>query len=266
MSSPITTPTMGPCSWILDPTVCDPDWAGYSDALKTAAIDFATLILWSATGRQFSQCPVTVRPCLNQNNEWGFRWWADGVWYPYIWNGQWFNGFGCGCWGGCGLHPFTQAWLPGPIAGIVNVTIDGVTVDPTAYRVDDAMWLVRQDGNQWPILPNFNLMPGMTGTWSVDYIKGWPPPPALLNAAAILASQYARACTGGACRLPGYVTQVIRTGVSINMINPSDLLKNGFTGLIEVDQVIRALNPNGLTRRLRVWSPDVERNRIQTTP
>lgn len=263
----VTTSPPGPCGWTYDPSICDAAWSTYSDDLKTASMDWANLILWSATGRLFSTCDITVRPCLNQSTgEWGFSSWAfGGGWFPYIWNGQWFNGYGCGCWGGCGLHPFTQAWLPGPVAGITDVTIDGVVLDPTSYRVDNGSWLVRQDGNQWPIFSHYNLMDGLTGTWSVTYSQGIPPPPALLNAAGILASQYASACTGGACRLPGYVTSILRTGIQIDMVNPTELLRMGLTGLTEVDQVIRALNPSGLSRPLRVWSPDIEQDRVQTS-
>jgi hypothetical protein len=263
----ITVSPPGPCGWSINPGVCNTLWDTYDPGVQDAAIAFAQQVLWSATGRRFTSCEVTVRPCIRENfGGWGL-FYEDGTWLPYIAiGGQWVNGWNCGCFGGCGLHPFTEVKLPGVVSGIVNVTIDGTVLTPTAYRVDDAQWLVRQDGQTWPVLANYNLMNGMTGTWSVTFIKGTPPPTALLNAAGTLASEYAKACVGAACRLPGYVTQIIRTGVTVSMIDQADLLKSGFTGIVEVDQIIRALNPHGLAGRPRLYSPDVRPGRIQTTP
>jgi hypothetical protein len=140
-----------------------------------------------------------------------------------------------------------------------------VVVDPSSYRIDDAQWLVRQDGDHWPICQDYNLAAGLTGTWSVTYFRGAVVPDSVLAAAGSLACEFAKACTGGECRLPGRVSSIIRQGVSIQLVDVSDLLKHGFTGLTEVDQVIRAFNPSSLTHRLRVLSPDIQVNRVTTT-
>jgi hypothetical protein len=255
-----------PCVWTLDTGCCTDLWSTLDDAAKARASAFGTDIMWAATGRQFGVCPVTVRPCFNNRYNGLGVWWYDGSFWPYIWNGQWFNA-GCACFGRCNCQPlpFTQAWLPGPIAGVSEVRVDGVLIDPASYRVDDAQWLVRQDGDIWPRCQDYNLAAGLPGTWSVTYFRGTAVPASVLTAAGTLACEYAKACAGQDCRLPGRVSQIIRQGVSITMVDVDSLIRSGFTGLVEVDQIIQAYNPGRLTRRLRVYSPDTEVDRVTTT-
>jgi len=263
------------CPWDIDVSCNQAIWDGATPELQAMATAFATDILWAATGRQFSACPITVRPCMTGNNQWG--WWrynegnffggGGGGWFPFNWGGQWFNG--CGACGNNG--PFcceprwnTQALLEGPVDSITSVIIGGLTVPDTSYRVDDAQWLVRTDGGTWPIQQDLNAMAGAVNTWTVTYLKGSEVPTALLGAAGSLAIEYIKACGTGECRLPGRVTSIIRSGVQISFVDPTTLLDKGFTGLEEVDILIRTYNPYGLTHRLRLYSPDVEHNRITT--
>lgn len=254
-----------PCVWSID-TGCCSGWDDYDPAVQTRASQWATDVMWAATGRQFGVCPVTVRPCFNEQWNGLGVWWNDGSFWPYIWNGTWYNS-GCGCFGRCCCRPlpFTQAWLPGPVAGVSEVRVDGIVIDPASYRVDDGQWLVRQDGERWPTCQDYNLAAGLAGTWDVTYFRGDPVPNSVLIAAGSLACEFAKACIGGECRLPGRVTQLIRQGVSISMVDVDTLLRNGYTGLVEVDQVIRSFNPAGLTHRLRVYSPDTMVNRVTTS-
>jgi len=261
------------CSWIIDPSCNQVLWDATDPAMQANAAAFATDVLWAATGRQYSACPMTVRPCLNAFGEWGwFRYWEGGVfgvgggWIPFIWDGQWFNGCGCGNSGPfcCEPRRLTQALLLGPVAAVTNVTIGALVVPPASYRIDDAQWLVRTDGGQWPTEQDLNEDAGAVNTWSVSYLRGTDVPKPLLNAAGTLAIEFIKACTGGECRLPNRVTSIIRTGVQMTFVDPTTLLEKGFTGLEEVDLLIRSYNPTGLAKRLRLFSPDVERNRITT--
>jgi len=254
-----------PCVWTLD-TGCCLIWDDLSPEDQARASRFGTDVMWGLTGRQFGTCPITVRPCFNNQYNGLGVWWSDGSFWPYVFNGQWFNA-GCGCLGRCCCEPlpFTQAWLPGPVAGVSEVRVDGVVIDPAAYRVDDAQWLVRQDGDHWPICQDYNLAAGLTGTWDVTYFRGTPVPDSVLASAGTLACEYAKACLGQTCRLPGRVSSIIRQGVSIQMVDVDSLMKNGFTGLVEVDQIIRVYNPAGRTHRLRLYSPDTMVNRITTS-
>lgn len=259
--------TNGPCTWSVDPSCGQDVWDAASPDNQQRAAQFATMVLWASTGRQYGLCDLTVRPCLTcGDNEASGFFWDSGVFFPYIWQGQWFN-LACGCAGfcRCGTHPYTQAWLLGPVAGIIAVTVDGILVDPSVYRVDDGQWLVRQDGNTWPKEANYNLPAGEVGTWTVEYCQGKPVPPALVVAAGTLAVEFLKACAGSACRLPGRVTSVVRSGVSVTMVDIDTLFKMGLTGLTEVDLIIRSVNPNGLTHRNRLYTPDVTYPRITTS-
>jgi len=245
-----------PCAWEISPKLCDPDWDNYDPSIQDRAIAYASTTLWAATGRRFGLCQWVVRPCGRECESSGFGWngqyWFDGVWFPFLFNGVWQN---CVCTGACRCHPKNQVFLPRPVAWVMQVTVDGVVVNPSAYRVDNGMWLVRTDGNDWPLYQDYNLDSGV-GTFEVTYLKGIPCPPALLNAAGELASQYAKGCVGGKCQLPARITQLVRQGVTLTAVNPDVLLNMGFTGLFTVDTVIRALNPGGLTHPMRIISPD----------
>lgn len=262
------------CPWTID-TGCDATfWATLDPTIQARATAFATDVLWASTGRQFSACTITVRPCMQSWGNWG--WWYNngyfldgggGGWVPFNWNGQWYNGCGCGNAGPFCCEPRwnTQVLLLGPVASIQAVTVNGTILDPTTYRVDDGQWLVRTDGQTWPIYQDLNADAGAANTWTVEYLRGTQVPDALLAAAGSLAIQYAMACTGNsACRLNGRVTSIIRQGVQMTLVDPTTLLKMGLTGLEEVDLLIRSYNPTGLTHRLRLYSPDVEYNRVTT--
>lgn len=266
----------GPCSWNIQFNPCCECWDGLDPGSQQRALNYATTVLWAATGKQFGTCPQTVRPCGRYcgTNNMGL-WWNDGLfgpYLPYILNGQWRNCW-CGCGDGagcCSCEPSQQVYLPGPVTGVTSVIQDGFLVDPSAYRVDDAKWLVRTDGGAWPECQNFNVDAGLglfnDNTLVVTYSRGEAPPAALLDAAATLACEFAKACANQACRLPGRLSTVARQGVQLTFQNIDFLIENQFTGIPEVDQIIRAYNPYGLARPMRIYSPDLPITRQVTTP
>lgn len=264
-----STDTDEPCSWALGTGCCD-DWDTYTPELQAQATRYATLVLWSATGRRYGVCQRVVRPCGRFCGASPGFYWSDGFWLPYIWNGIWRN-----CWCGDGgpscykCRPDCQMYLPGPVVAVQEVLMDGVVVDPNTYRVDDGVWLVRttdvSDEDCWPLCQDYNKSTG-TGTLFVTYTQGRSVPGALLDAAKTLACEYAKACLGQACALPGRVTSVARAGVQVSMVDVSTLLERGLTGIKTVDDVIRALNPNGLKGSTRFYSPDAPVVRETTWP
>lgn len=261
--------TVGPCNWTIpDPLCCAAQWAAVPAAIQSAARDYAALILWAATGRQFGLCEVTVRPCgmrrcADGGGEfWGYDW-SGGTWVPYIFNGEWFN---CACGTSCCCDPRCQVRLMGPVADMVEVLIGGIAVDPGTYFVDDDHWLVRSGGECWPQCADMDNLVG-DNTFQVTYLRGLGVPNALLRAAATLACEWAKACVGdGACRLSNRVTSLARQGITIDMVSPDDLLESGLTGLWEVDTVIRALNPHRSVERLRILAPELNVPRTTTWP
>jgi len=88
----------------------------------------------------------------------------------------------------------------------------------------------------------------------------------LAQATSSLACEYAKACVGAPCRLPSRVTSISRQGVTISMVDINDILKNGLTGLWELDQLIMLYNPQGLKGRTRFYSPDLQEPRQVTWP
>lgn len=260
--------TQAPCNWTID-TGCCATWAEYSADLKARATRYATLVLWAATGRRYGTCEVTVRPCgKSWSNELTGTWslaGSDGDWTPYVASGVWRNCWG-GCAGTCCCEPQCQVWLPGPVAEVLTVVVDGVAVADDTWRVDNRQWLVRTDLEEcWPACGDMNVDSGV-GLFEVLYLLGRTVPPALLDAAGTLACEFAKACTGGACRLPSRATTVARSGVTVTLVDVDQLLDDGLTGITEVDMVIRALNPFKRKSRPRLYSPDLDQVRIVTQP
>lgn len=257
---------VGPCEWAIPDPLCCEEWATLPPDVQAAARDYATTILWAATGRQFGLCEVTVRPCGARPCSEGAQWWgydwSGGTWVPYIFNGTWFN---CACPGTCCCEPDSQLRLMGPVSEIVEVLIGGVAVDPATYYVYDEHWLVRTGGFRWPFCADLNSLVSDT-TLEVTYLRGTPVPAALLTAAATLACEWGKACIGADCRLSNRVTSIIRQGITIDMVPAQELLENGMTGLWEVDAIIRAYNPYGNVQRLRIYAPELNVPKMVTWP
>jgi hypothetical protein len=245
--------------------------------LQEQAMEYAKTIIWAATGRQFGLCEMTIRPCGRVCKDCPDGWYYDGAgtWTPYIWNGDWHN-----CWCGssgpggcCTCDPDCQVYLPGPVHSIVSVQVDGATLPVTGddgtynYFVLDQQWLVRVDSTMcWPDCSDQNLAPGSLDAFEVTYMRGKAVPTALANAVGSLACEFAKACLGQVCRLPSRVTNVARQGVNVSMVSIDEVLKNGLTGLWEVDQLIMHYNPHGLKGRTRFYSPDLPEGRQITFP
>jgi hypothetical protein len=257
---PLPTGSSAPCGWTLN-TACCSDWDTATNTQRDTATSWATYILWALTGRRFGACTVTVRPCGSDCNVYGgwmyYPVTADGigtVWAPFIRDGQWFN---CGCMGPCSCDARCSVWLPGPVAAINEVNVDGIVIDPSLYRVDNRSRLVGVDGQCWPKCQDMDLTSPGQGTFEVTYQRGTPVPAAGQYAAGLLACELLKSCIGAACALPNNVASLTRQGVQIEMVDPTDELNIGLTGIREVDMFIRAVNPQALQRRPRVLSPDV---------
>ena len=135
---------------------------------------------------------------------------------PALVGGKWFN-IACGaCSSGCSCSSVSEVVLPYPVASIEAVRVDGVVLDPSAYRVDDWRLLVRLDGGEWPRCNDLNLADTEEGTWSVTAQYGTEVPRLGQLAAGQLATQIAKACAGvSGCLLPSTtVRQVQRQGVT----------------------------------------------------
>lgn len=228
------------------------------------AIDVATEVMWGATGRQFSGgCEMTIRPtCVDDLSRSGNDLWRAYA-YPYtpvIAAGRWYNlAPGCRCQTyesgrlipqvDLGLYPVTAA----------RVTIDGALLPPSHFRVHQWRYLVRTDGQAWPLTQN--LLADLTepDTWGVTCRYGRPPTKGVVAATAELAADLAKGMLGRECQIAKSVTNVTRQGVSFQRASIKDVVQGGNTGLIVVDMVVGQINPNKLMQRPRVASPDTRR-------
>lgn len=254
-----------PCNWTLN-TSCCPGWDDYDAEVQDAATAWATEILDSLTGRQFSQCPVNYRPCGPKcGGSYGYMTWPVGApangagmpWMiPYIDAGIWRN---CACSGGCSCRAACEVPFPGPVAAVDEVLVDGLPLDPSAYRLDSFRGvpvLVRTDGECWPQCQDMSLDTDAEGTFVITYQPGTPLPLAGQIAAGELACEFAKACTGGECALPGQLASLSRNGVDVQMVDPTTVLDQGLTGLANVDLWVKSVNPRHKAQRSRVYSPD----------
>jgi hypothetical protein len=237
------------CNWPVDDS-CLPELPGRDDpnyeqtmTARQAALDLAVSVLWALSGRQFGVCPTLVRPCPPGMCGGGFR--AGSTWnqtaQPFIPTyeyGRWVN-YTCGCTGRCNAAGPRTIHLPGPVAGIVTVTIGGEALDPSEYVLEGDM--LYRKGTNWPS-QDYNKPLDENGTWSVNYLKGWPVPDGVAVFVGQLAKEFLAACSGDQCRLPRNVVSTTSRGVS-RVFDPSAIYAAGKTGLSEIDLWLSAVNP-----------------------
>lgn len=265
-------PTSGPCvPWITGSDVAAADSSlgvGSNDFLLDTAAQMASDLMFSLSGRRFPGiCQRTVRPCRSSCGCWGSvasglgMWgWQNGWWG--VRSGGWVNECGDRC--GCGSLDSIR--LAGhPVREILLVKIDGQTVDASTYRLDGRRDLVRLDdpgppvvARSWPGCQNLALADTEAGTFSITYRHGMEPPQLGQQAAIQMAGELYKVLNrDDGCALPQNVTKIVRQGVTIDtVVSVAGLLRSGNTGLQLVDAFIADVNPNRLTRRPLVWSPD----------
>ncbi len=249
------------------------NWTEYEWAAQAASE-----LLYQLSGEQFSgRCKQTVRPFNNSCGCWAWIVWPASPGVPQIslgaglgwgsWGGLgWGWGFdGCGSLGGCG--PVSRVLLPGyPVTSIVSVEIDGTTLDPAEYRLDEYQFLTRlNDVNGqsqfWPSCQNVSRPLGDPQTWGVVCTTGQAPPVLGQKAAAQLGCEIWNQVQGGQCALPQGTTQMTRLGVTTQM-EPfrawGQVDGKWATGLYMVDAFLAAYNPQGAIRRSTMWDPDAD--------
>lgn len=263
--------------WATVADVCAPcNEYGFDPDLLDRSLQMATDVLFNFTGRQWpGLCSELVRPCRPDGvscfgpsfaaGQLGLDAYATS-------NGEPISGWSSGQNCGCGI--LYQVTLPGyPVVSVDLVLVDGDVVPPSNYRVDDQRRLVgvrRADGSlqTWPVCQRMDLADDEPRTWSVTYTYGAEPPIGGVIAAASLACQLALSCnpdavTAGKCRLPKRVTSITRQGMTLAVIDPLTLFRDGLTGLSEVDLWVQSEMRGNATRRASVFDPRAPRGVIR---
>ena len=146
-----------------------------------------------------------------------------------------------------------------PLVSITEVKINGVVVDSSTYRIDEGKWLVRTDGNLWPMRQDWWRDDDETRTWSVEFTAGKQPPIEARTVTAIYACELARSMCDLDCKLPARTQSISRQGVSQVVFDPLDLITDGMVGIPIVDTYVKSVNPYRRRRAARIVSPDVKR-------
>lgn len=267
---------MAACDWPISYAGCDcPTLDGMSAEDRAMWEGVAAEYLWNFTGRSFGLCSVVLRPCradcaaLMPETFWGRGPWVPypngAVWGPVLVGGQWYN-LTCGNCGGdaCSCTTTHAIALPGPVNSVEEVLIDGTALATSAYRVDDARWLVRLDGDRWPPCQDMNAAPSEADTWQVSYTRGVPVPVGGQMAAGRLACEFAKAaCSDPSCALPQRVQTVTRQGVTVAVLDSFEDVTKGRTGIWTIDAWIASVTSG--PRPSRVYSVDVKpKGRVTT--
>lgn len=275
MTVSVDPPRSGPCAQWATPedlaTIAGLDINDLDPDLLDVNLTNATDLLYRKSGSMWSGvCTETVRPvCRSWLGLQPAMWWQ--TWgYPYIpdlVDGTWFNigpdwNQGGGCCGHClvfdsgmrmprietGQYPTVSA----------AVTIDGVPLSNTAFRLDSWRYVTRTDGLHWPVNNDLTKADTEDGTWSITIGFGMAPPQPGVTACAVLAAELTKHVLGDQkCSLPLRVTNVSRQGVTYSLADVMSLLDKNRTGLYAVDLFLQTYNPHDLDRPARVLSGDI---------
>lgn len=154
-----------------------------------------------------------------------------------------------------------------PVREITEVLIDGVVVNPSLYRIHKHRYAMRLDDGRWPLQQDLTLASTEDNTFAITYTYGADPPSLGVSAAAQLACELYKECSGQACALPKGVTRVSRQGITIEKLaftnwafTPVRGARGGrsigwSTGLPLVDAFLASHNSSGLMRRPVLWAP-----------
>lgn len=211
--------------------------------ILAVAVESAQSILWSLSGRRFGVCTITetynmpcTSPCVTP--------WSDDFGPGVEWrlNGDWMYRRQC-----CAIHLDHQ-----PVRSIDTVIVNGVALDPDEYYLGrNKLYRI---GECFPCEEDCEYPPVV-----VTYSYGIDPPALSEFAMGELTCEILAAFEGADCRLPSNAISVTRQGVTVDLGDVRTLIETGRVGLPLVDAFLRNVNPNNLSDRSRVYSPDLSR-------
>lgn len=240
----------------VDPWPIDLEGLALPEGVSPVTVaEFVTEVLWALSGRRYGTREVLVRPC-GQCPGSPATWWQTSSFGEIVPFRHPTHSAGCTC------SHVNEVELPGPVADVIQVRVDGVSFNQ--WRVDSWKLLVRTDGQPWPRCQE-PIPDDQVGTWSVRYVRGRPVPPGGLLAGREFAGEVAQMLSSGGCSLPTWAANSIsQQGVSVSM-DPGEFIAQGRVGLPITDNWLRVRNPGRLTRAPRILSADTRHSRVVDT-
>lgn len=139
-----------------------------------------------------------------------------------------------------------------PVRSVESIKLNGVLMDPDSYSLRNNAYIVRTHSVPWIMDVMWDL--------EVSYTYGAPIPAMAKSAAIRLANELIWSKTGSReCTLPERVTSITRQGESLTMLDPLNFLKEGRTGVYEIDLFLQVVNPNKAKKKSKVFSVDKPR-------
>lgn len=177
------------------------------------------------------------------------------MFYPAPWLASSSSLKSCNCFLYCTCPGVGGVLLAAPVGDILEVKVDDVVLDPSAYRVEDGERLVRNDGLQWPACGGKNFTVTYLNAYKVDAMGAY--------AGGVLAWEFLKMLSSAKkCRLSARITSVNRQGMQMELT--PGMFPEGTTGIEEVDVYLRMWNPNGVKQAAKVYSIDAPRARELT--
>ena len=238
--------------WKADVSCCD-GWFDHSLELRGKALTLAWATMKALTGGRIANGCTILRPCL-RNDTCDIC--TDGTFSldPQLIDGKWVN-WPCLRDNDCSCCDICEIKMPGRVAALLEVNIDGYRHDPRLFRIDNGNNLVRQDGCCFPGCQNLGAPYGYYGTLGIRYVPGVVP-----NAAGSVGGR----CVGVRVRqgvlrrqVPPAASRHVDRRQGVTMEFPSGMFDTG-TGIREVDAYVHSVNPNRLTVPPQVYSPDID--------
>lgn len=139
-------------------------------------------------------------------------------------------------------------------ASVERVTLAGVDLTPDVdYRLDEWGQLLRLGGDTWPRGANVGDDPR---AFEVAWTFGRAIPAGGTRSANRLTCEMAKACIpNGKCNLPSRITGVNREGVTYTIIDPLAIIREGATGLTDVDQWLYTVTTGAEDRGGGIFDP-----------
>lgn len=235
-----------------------PDLLGYARAEESVDLYsvcvVASQILYLLSGRRYGVRTETLRPAAGQERcGWG------GLPHTITASGPSASDWLALYRANIGAPDWLQ--LKSPVQQILEVKVDGSVLDPSDYQLYDNRTLMRMQSSsgvsrQWPIYQRLDLPDTEVGTFSVTYQFGQSVPEGGKMAAQVFATELARYVNKDGSALPDRVVTVSRQGVTHTVLDPSQFIKMGRTGLFLPDIWLGSVNPHGARRRPSISSPE----------